>query len=133
MKKTYDPKLRLAMVEIEEILRRHDLVAFISLGSLTHGEFMLHTDASWSCMKPEKFPDGRAAMRFKSKGLVPGTKEFEGLEATAAFICNSADLCNRFSQVFYALKAEIGTKAVLTHEPLTDDRISNDDRPGVSQ
>lgn len=131
--KTYDPNLRLAIAEIKEILVKRDLMAFISLGSRTHGEFMLYTDAPWSVFRSEQLPDGRQAMRFKAKGIKVGTPEHDNLEATAAFICNSADLCNRFAQIFYGLKAEIGRKSELTHEPLTDDRITNDDRPEVHQ
>lgn len=131
--KTYDPNLRLAIAEIAEILKRRDIMALIFLGSLTHGEFMLNTDASWSVMKPDKMPDGRQAIRFKAKGIKVGSKEHECLEATAAFICNTADSCNRFGQIFYGLKAQIAKASVLEHSPLTDDRITNDDREGIHQ
>lgn len=126
--RTYDPKLRLALEEIKAILKRHDIMVFFHLGSLTHGGFMLHTDTSWSVVKVETpGKDGRSGIRIKAKGKV-GTKEHEGLEASLSFICNSADICNRFGQVFYGLKMEVARQAELTHTPLTDDQIFNDDR-----
>ena len=127
--KPYDQNLRLALEEIKAVLKKRDIMAFLHMGSLTHGEFYLHTDATWSVMKlegPDK--DGRQGIRIAAKKTKVGTKEHDALEATLSFVCNSADICNRFGQIFYAMKAKIGEQCELTHEPLTNDRISNQDR-----
>lgn len=126
--KTYDPKLRSAIREIREVLKKHDCLALINLSSKTHGEFLLHLDSSWSVLKLEDVANGKAGIRVKAKGVKVGTQEHDNLEASVAFICNSADFCNHFGQAFYQLKALIGERSILEHNPLTDDRIFNDDR-----
>jgi len=57
-----DPKLKLAMEEIKEILKRHDIAAVVHLQSQAHGEFFYHIDPSWSCATLS--PEGR--FRFKA-------------------------------------------------------------------
>lgn len=131
--KNYDPTLRLAMDEIKQVLKRHKIVAFINLGSQTHGEFMLHLDAPWSFLSLEEVSGGKAALRLRAKAVKVDTEGARNLDSTVAFVCNTADMMNRFGQIFYGLKAEIGKVSILTHEPITDDRISNDDREGALQ
>lgn len=126
--KNYDPNLRLAISEIEEVLKRRDCMAAINLGGKTHGEFLLYFGTSWTVVHLDKTADGKAAIRVKAKGIKVDTPEHENLEASLAFICTSADLFNRWAQIFYGLKAKISSQSNLTHIPVTDDRISNEDR-----
>lgn len=129
--KTYDPNLRLAIAEIQEVLKQRDCMAVINLGSKSHGEFLLHLDTSWTVVTMDKTQDGRAALRVRAKGIKVGTPAHENLESSLAFVCNSADLCNRWGQIFYGIKAKIAQQSILTHDPLTDDKIFNDDREAL--
>lgn len=126
---TFDPKLRLAMEEIKAVLRRHDLLGFINIASKTHSEFLLHMEAPWSVVRIEPpGKDGKSGIRIRAKGTQVGSVEHENLESSLSFICDTADLCNRFAQILYALKAQVAAQTELIHEPLTDDRIRNDGR-----
>jgi hypothetical protein len=119
------------MDEIKAVLKKRDCMAFINLGSRTHGEFLLHVESSWSIISFEEAGGGEAAIRVRAKGVKQGSQEHENLEASVAFVCGSADIMNRFAQVFYGLKAMIDEISILEHNPVTNDRITNDDRENL--
>ncbi len=62
MKQEFDPKLKTAAKEIEDILMKYDILASMLLVSPSHSEYLFHLKASWSVMTF----DGMK-LRFRSK------------------------------------------------------------------
>lgn len=62
----YHPKLKVAMQEIKEILRKHDIAGAIALHLPGFSEYHLRIDPSYSCAKFEQI-DGQPAIRIRSK------------------------------------------------------------------
>lgn len=45
----YSPKLKKAMEEMKEILRKHDIAGVVTLHTPGHSEYLLHVTPSYSC------------------------------------------------------------------------------------
>ena len=58
----YSPKLKIAMEEIKEIIKKHDIAASVVLHTPGHCELLLKLDPSYSC----SFVDGDS-VRIKAK------------------------------------------------------------------
>lgn len=120
--KSYDPALRLAMTEIEEVLKKYDCGAFVSLHSKGHGEFKLCLESpSWSGIRFEN--DGqmvRVKLHMKSAP--------ENTEASIGMIANIRDVCGlvfaQMDKVFTRLQKD----AEIEHTPFGPMGIRNDDR-----
>lgn len=61
-----DPKLKTAAAEISAILKKHDVAGIVILSSLTHTEYLIGVDPSWSPCFSEETPKGKA-LRFRAK------------------------------------------------------------------
>lgn len=88
MTSPYDPKLKTAAKEIEEILKKHDILGSMLLVSPTHVEYLFRFDATWSVMKFETgthIPEGDLGLRFRSKREEFSTEK-ERHEATEATV-----------------------------------------------
>lgn len=62
----YDLKLKDAAKEIMEVVRRHDVGAYIALTSPTHSEFVFHLP-TWSGVQPETQDNGAMGLRIRIK------------------------------------------------------------------
>jgi len=69
-----NPKLKEAMGEIEEILKKHDIAAVIALHTPGHGEIKLHIAPTYSVARMVREPDEHGAMRddLEMIRVVPG-------------------------------------------------------------
>lgn len=116
----YDPKLREAMTEIDEILKRYDIGAFVTLHSKAHTEFKFKIDPTWSMM------------RFIKEGEVVHIKlhnatNKENTEASVGMIYSIRDLCGMYFMQCDKLADQIEKHCKVIHVPFGSG-INNDDR-----
>ncbi len=109
------------MVEIEEVLKRYDCGAFVSLHSKEHGEFkMIVEHMSWS------------NVRFLRKGEVAHVKLYMKLAkanttSTVAMLASMRDLAAVMFNNADIMMKQLEVQAKITHIPVHK-RITNDDR-----
>ena len=60
----YSPKLKNAMEEIKEVLRKHDIAGVVVLHSPGFGEFLLKVNPSYSCASIDEL---NGMMKFRAK------------------------------------------------------------------
>lgn len=118
---TYDPKLREAMDEIKEILKKHDIGGFITLNSRSHGEFAMAVDLpTWSVVRYLR--DGEAMhMKLYTKSRHADTED------TVAMIASIRDLCALGFDQSQKMMDKIEEQVKVTHLPVVG-RITNEDR-----
>jgi hypothetical protein len=112
--KKYDPKLRQAMGEIENILKKYDCMAAISLHSLTHSEFKLHLESSWSLIEFQMNSDHTARVRVKIR-----PKMQVEMDATIGAVYSIRDLSGLFFRQMDAIASEVERKSDVTHTPFS--------------
>lgn len=119
--KNYDPKLREAMDEIVEVLKKHDVGGFIALGSRHHAEFKMAIDhMSWSNVRFMK--DGeRVHIKLHSKS------DHANTEATVGLVASTRDLCALGFQQTEAIMKQIEQHVKVEHV-VFGKGINNDDR-----
>lgn len=119
--KGYDSKLRDAMAEIEEILKKFDIGAFITLHSRTHSEFKFCIEApTWSNVRFIK--EGEAIhLRLYSKS------EHAKTEDTIGMLYSIKDLCAAGYLQMDKLSTRIEQDAKVEHVAFGGG-INNDDR-----
>lgn len=67
----YSPKLKKAMEEIKDVLKKHDIAAFVVLHEPSFSEYLNHINPSYSCAFMQ---DGQFRVKLKTAEL-PGGKE----------------------------------------------------------
>lgn len=117
--KTYDEKLRHAMNDIYDLLRKYDIAGFIVLESKTHGEFKMAIDhMSWSNIRFLK--EGQAAhIKIYAKS------DKENTEATVGAIANIRDMCAMGFQQTEFMMNKIEQQVKVEH---IRSEITNEDR-----
>lgn len=123
--KTYDPLLREAMKEITAVMKKYDVAGYVALGSLTHFEFRLQPEASWSMMKIESRPDGGHGLRIQIKGKLNQARQAMA-DATTAFIYNLRDNFAIQFNTMQEFTKRLEEQANITHKP--GDPSQNEDR-----
>lgn len=121
-KLTYDPKLRDAAKEIEDILKKYDICAFFGLTSETHGEFGLQVESSWSLLEHITNEDGTAHIKIKIRA-----KQKDKMDSMGSFVYTMRDLAAMFFQQADQMCDMIQSHCLVLHKPL-EGRITNDDR-----
>ena len=120
MKKSYDPKLRVAIAEIENILKKHDIGGMVALFSEDHAEFKMSIEPSWSLA------------RFIRDGEVFHMKLYNSkqpqLDQTAGMIFGMRDLAAMFFQQTDLMVKKITEHAKVDHKVFGETGIKNDDR-----
>lgn len=113
----YDQRLRDAMEEIEEVLKRYDIGGFIALQSRTHGEFKLAIDhMKWSIVR---FIRNGEAVHLK----LYTKSRHKDTEDTVSVIAGIRDVCALgFSQA-----EQIEEQVKVVHVPFGGG-ITNEDR-----
>ena len=118
----YDQKLRTAMDEIKEVLKKHDIGGFIALNSKTHGEFAMAVDIpTWS--KVRFIRDGEA-VHIK----LHGATDHANTEATVAMIAGIRDLCILGYGQADQMLTKIQEQITVVHVPFGGKGINNEDR-----
>lgn len=118
---SYDPKLRTAMAEIEQVLKNHNIGGFIALNSRTHGEFKVAIDIpDWSIV--------RYIMDKNAVHLKLYTKSrHRDTEDTVGMIAGIRDLCFLALQQTQHIMDKIEEQVKVIHLPFGDG-ITNEDR-----
>lgn len=83
-KRKFDPRLKAAMAEISEVLKRYDIAGHVVLVSPTHSEY--HTDfPTWSMAQWEHNEKGEVGIRFNTRREVFATPKgkLAAVEASA--------------------------------------------------
>lgn len=86
-----DPKLKQAVLEIKEILLKHDIAAVIHLQSPAHCEFYYHLTPTWSCASFSESGE----FRFKAAVHTGGPTEKERGRVTAGMLLGFLDMAER--------------------------------------
>lgn len=119
--RTYDPDLRHCMAEIEEVLKKYDCAAFVSLHSRTHGEFKVCVEhMTWSNVRFLR--EGEA---FHLKIYMKSDKE--NTEATVGAIYSMRDMAAMVFQMTEKMANSIEQQVKVEHVPFGG-KISNEDR-----
>lgn len=79
----YSPKLKMAMEEIKETLRKHDVAALIVLHKPGFGEYYFKVDTTYSCARLDE-KTGLMRIKAKAAELPGGAAQREQLLADTA-------------------------------------------------
>lgn len=114
MKTEFDPELKKAMLEVQDILRKYDCAASIILISPTHSEFLYHVETSWSVMKME----GPGYIRFKSKKDDFATKadQHAATEASVHMLTTFLQFGRKSASIFGGLIEQLGHHMKIAYE-----------------
>jgi len=123
--KTYDPKCREAMAEIEAVMEKYDMGGFVVLSSLTHNEFKLFIEPSWSMARV--LTDHKTGVikgiHFKVRKAHPVQ-----VDATAGMIAAIRDLGGMISDHMDRMMKQLGSTVGIEYDPFGPVGIKNDDR-----
>lgn len=120
--KNHDPMLRMAMKEIEGVMKKYDIGGFVSLGSRTHSKCKLFIEPSWSLATLiEK--NGRTAINFK----VRMKTDPENSNYTSGLLMGIRELCGLAFMQMDHLKTELEKAVGLEHQPFGPNGITTDD------
>jgi hypothetical protein len=117
----YSPKLRTAMGEIENILNKHDITAFVGLFDKDFVEFKMHAEASWSLIEFKINDDHTANVKLKMR-----PKMQVEMDATGGFLFNMRDLAGLFFVQADRLCQKLEEHSKVTHTPFSG--FNNDGR-----
>jgi len=117
---TYDPKLRVAMKEIDAVLAKHDIAALVALQSQTHSEFKMAIEPTWSLVRYIRKGDAVHIKLHHSKQ--------PQLDQTTGMIWNFRDLAALFFTQMDAIAKKVEQHSKVTHKTFGPHGISNDDR-----
>lgn len=106
-----DPKLKLAMEEIKEILKRHDIAAIVHLQSQAHGEFLYSLSPSWSCASLSD--DGR--FRFKADIKTKPETDKERARVTTGMLISFLDAAEKQKQDMTTAARLVGKHMEIQH------------------
>lgn len=119
-----DPKLKLAMAEIEAVCRKYEIGAFAALFSKTHGEFRILTPG-WSLWREDN--PGRGDFRLKYKGPA-----CEQLDQTTAMIYGMRDITTMTAKFLQNVAREIEKVCEVTHHPFKNFEPHDPKKHGVN-
>lgn len=118
----YDPKLREAMAEIKEVMKKHNVGGFLAIGNKTHFEFAVAIDIpTWSTIRFTT-ENGLAHLKLHTKSRKEDT------EATVGLVVNLQDLCALGFQQLDIMKAQIEKHVEIEHTKFGKNGISNEGR-----
>lgn len=119
--KNHDPKLREAMVEIEEVLKRYDIGGYVILQSNKHAEFKFCIETpTWSNLRFVK--EGEAwHIKLYSKS------DRENTNATVAMLYSIRDLCALGFQTMSQAAVQIEQHVKVEHIVFGPNGISQGD------
>lgn len=92
----YAPKLKTAMEEIKEILRKHDIAGIVVLHTPGHGEYLNHVSPSYSCANIDNL-HGRFQMRGKKIHFQNEADRHNKLRDTSNMLSMLADLTGKIA------------------------------------
>lgn len=87
----YSPKLKKAMEEIKEILRKHDIAGTITLHTVGHAEYLNHITPSYSCAKIDELT-GKFELRARKIHFSNEAERLNKLTATSNMLSLLADV-----------------------------------------
>jgi len=112
MKPAFDPELKILIDEIDPILKKYDVMAFITVHSKTHGEFRMFFP-TWSTCQWEIDSLRRVNLRFKSKKSDGHTHE--QTESTIGALLSIRDMCAQVFAWMQDLKSQLDKHMKIEH------------------
>lgn len=126
-----NPKLKEAMGEIEEILKKHDIAAVIALHTPGHGEIKLHIAPTYSVARMVREPDEHGAMR---EGIMINTKDMPAGEEKLQAMTDTANMFNLLTTMLCSVATflvdvdeGINQQVSVEHSPLLTQSLDADD------
>jgi hypothetical protein len=120
MEKNYDPKLRAAMAEINNVMKRYDICGIVGLCSESHQEFVMKIESKWSLAYYKR--DGEAVHLKLHQSKQPQ------LDQTGGMIFGLRDLAALFFGQLDHIAKRVGQVMQVDHKPFGKNGITNDDR-----
>lgn len=112
----YDPKLKEAMKEIDQIMMKYDIGGYINLVSRSHGAYRLYVTPTWSAAKWE----GEDCLRIKAvKSEMGEEKAHDLLHGTVHLIYSIDKFCDMGVQFAKSIKQLLLEKVEVIEEPQT--------------
>jgi hypothetical protein len=112
-----DPILKQAVLEIAEILRKHDIAAVVHLQSRTHGEYYYHLSPTWSCASLSE----QGEFRFKAAVKTGGPVEKERGRVTTGMILGFMDAAIKQQRDMEQVALMLGKHMEITHTTRYED------------
>lgn len=95
-----DKALKAFALELEHLMKKHEVMGFFAIASKDAAEFNIALPA-WSAAQWERDPQGRIALRFKAK-----KEERERIEATVHGVWSLRDMAIQHAVNFSAIVAQ---------------------------
>ncbi len=112
----YDPELKEAMLEIQEILDKHKIGGNIALTSQSHSEFLYHFP-EWSVIQFDKNKPGEVRIRSKRKDFKSKEEQRQMTEYSTHIVAQNRDLAARSFDVFDNLFKMLEKYFDIEHKP----------------
>jgi hypothetical protein len=116
MNAPYDPKLKEAMLEIQEILDKHKIGGNIALTSQSHSEFLYHFP-EWSVIQFDKNKPGEVRIRSKREDFKSKEEQHQMTRYSTHIVAQNRDLAGRSFEVFDTLFKELEKYFDIEHKP----------------
>lgn len=114
----FDPILKKAALEIQEIMQKYEIGGFVSLTSKTHGEFVTVLNPPWSVIKQTK-ENGSINIRVLSRSQDFKSREEQRIanDLTAHLVFSQADMALNLLKTLDYLKTKLNEAWNVTHQP----------------
>jgi hypothetical protein len=108
-----DPKLKVAMAEVKEVLAKYDIGAIVLLASPTHSEYLYEFSPTWSCAKIEG-----AQLRVKAlRADFPSEEaQVKCLKETIGMLAGFADLSAQSLEALTRVLKMLGEHLNIAHQ-----------------
>lgn len=114
-----DPVIQTAIREIQAVLHKHDLAAFVLVSSPTHTQYLIALEASWHVVREEGHG---IRLRCKAADFPSPEAHKRALTASVGLIAGFADCARDQAEKLTELLAMIGSQVAFGH-------ISREERP----
>lgn len=112
----YDPVLKTAMLEIQEILDKHDIGGSVILTSQSHSEFLYHLP-NWCIVQFDKKKPGHVRIKSKKKDFKDRKQQHLMAEFSTHVIAQNRDLSAQSFDIFDRLFKELEKYFDIDHQP----------------
>jgi hypothetical protein len=119
-----DPKLKIAVAEIEAILKKHDIAGIVMLQSPTHLEYLMEVAPSWSCCWFEDYGEAGKLLRFRAKRADFPSKAAHDkvLKESVGMVMGFIDCCNSMGRNLTTIAGKIAEKVEFSHITREEER-----------
>lgn len=111
MPEEFDPKLKEAMEEIDAIMKKYDIGGFVHLTSMSHAEYKLYLEPTWSMASYEE-ASGQVVLRFKFRKA-----KHDQCNSTAHMIYSTRDMCGYTFTFLENIARQLEKQIEVEHKP----------------